>query len=317
MSLISNLKKQREESLKKAAEGLSNTNGGGGGKREKDPTYWTLERDEQGNAAAIIRFLPNVHEGDELPWVKVDRYAFKGPTGKWYVNNSLSTLGKPDPVKEDNSRLWNEVGTEEAKNIARSRKIQPKHTFNIYVIKDVNHPENEGKVFKFDAGKQIFGWIEAQAKPEEDALGDTPDPVYVWDLWEGANFRFKCYTEGPYPKYDKSSFDAKSAFLGGDEDAIEAVLKQCHKLSPLLDPSNFKDYDTLKKELDRAMGTGGGPAPAKQSSEPSKANSIDDDAAAEPAKKEPAKKAAPKKADPAPAGDVDDSMAYFQSLIGD
>ena len=88
-------------------------------KNYEDTRFWKLERDKAGNASAVIRFLPRV-EGDELPWVKVFSHGFKGPTGKWYIENSLTTVGKQDPVGELNTTLWNS-GSDANKEIARSQ----------------------------------------------------------------------------------------------------------------------------------------------------------------------------------------------------
>jgi hypothetical protein len=319
-SLLSNLKKQRQQALEKATKSME-AGGGQRKEREVDSRFWKLKADDQGNAGAVIRFLPNVHEGDELPWVKVDRFAFKGPTGKWYINNSLRTIGQEDPVSKDNSRLWNEVGTDEAKAIVKTRKVQPKYIFNIYVIKDVNNPENEGKVFLYEAGKQVFGWIQEKAQPEDDPLGDTPDPIYVWDLWEGANFRFKAYKEGEYLKYDKSTFDSPSEFLGGDEAKIEEVLAQCHKLNQFVAPENFKSYDDLQRQLDLVMGN------SAQKQEHSQSKDLDDlqklaetskpkESAKKPKQESPAKEE--KVSEPATStGDDDDTLNYFKSLLND
>lgn len=311
MSILSNLKKQRGAQLEKAVSGLE-ANSSGKKTREEDTRFWKLKPDDQGNAAAIIRFLPNVHEEDEMPWVKVDSFGFKNEsTGKWYFNNSLTTIGKEDPVYKDNGRLWNEVGTEEAKAIVKNRRKNTTQIFNIYVVKDVNHPENEGKVFLFRAGKQIFGMIQAEAKPEEDALGDSKEPVYVWDLWEGANFRFKAYTEAKFLKYDKSTFDSKSEFLKGDEDKIEEVLKQCHKLSQFVAPDQFKSYEDLQKELDRVMGT------SNSSSTDSKNSELEEfENMAKKQKEEPVKKVKKEEqAASSSSGDSDSDLDYFRSLL--
>ena len=72
----------------------------------EDDRFWKPEPDKAGNATAVIRFLPRV-EGDDLPWVKIFSHGFQGPTGKWYIENSLTTIGKPDPISEHNTELWN------------------------------------------------------------------------------------------------------------------------------------------------------------------------------------------------------------------
>ena len=69
------------------------------------------------------------------------------PTGKWYIENSLTTLGgQKDPVSDYNSQLWN-TGLESDKEIARKQKRKLEYYSNIYVVSDSKHPENEGKVF--------------------------------------------------------------------------------------------------------------------------------------------------------------------------
>ena len=85
-----------------------------------DDRFWRLEGDKAGNGTATIRFLPRV-EGDELPWVRIFSHGFQGPTGKWYIENSLTTLGENDPVGELNTQLWNS-GSEANKEIARKQK---------------------------------------------------------------------------------------------------------------------------------------------------------------------------------------------------
>ena len=54
-----------------------------------DDRFWSCQQDKSGNGYAVIRFLP-APKGEELPWVKYFRHAFKGPSGKWYIENSLT-----------------------------------------------------------------------------------------------------------------------------------------------------------------------------------------------------------------------------------
>ena len=120
-----------------------------------DERLWKPELDKSGNGYAVIRFLP-APEGEELPWVKMFKHAFQGSTGKWYIENSLTTLGgQKDPVSDYNSQLWN-TGLESDKEIARKQKRKLEYYSNIYVVSDSKHPENEGKVFLFRYGKKIF-----------------------------------------------------------------------------------------------------------------------------------------------------------------
>ena len=108
MSSFANLKRGSGnlDKLTKAIEQLSSSSEGG--KSDKD-NYWKPEVDKAGNGMAVIRFLPapSIDGDDALPWVRYFDHGFKGPSGKWYIENSLTTIGQKDPVSEYNSSLWN------------------------------------------------------------------------------------------------------------------------------------------------------------------------------------------------------------------
>jgi hypothetical protein len=213
----------------------------------KDDRFWRPEQDKQGNGFAVIRFLPEI-DGEDCPWVKVYSHAFQG-MGGWYIENSLTTLNQKDPVSELNSELWN-TGSEEDKNIARSRKRKTTYISNILVIKDEANPQNEGKVFLFKYGTKIFDKIQEKMKPEfKDEQAINP-----FNFWEGCNFKLKIRKIGGYTNYDKSEFDSTSALFGGDDVRIEKIWKQQHALQPFIGPESFKSYDELKKRLFDVLG---------------------------------------------------------------
>ena len=211
-----------------------------------DERLWKPELDKSGTGSAVIRFLPAV-DGEELPWTKLWKHAFQGPTGKWYIENSLTTLNQKDPVSEYNTSLWN-TGIESDKETARKQKRKLEYYSNIYVVNDPKHPENNGKVFLFRYGKKIFDKIMAAMQPEfEDET-----PINPFDFWEGANFKLKIRKVDGYWNYDKSEFDSVSALL--DDDAkLDATWKTQYPLADFHAPSNFKSYEELKKRLDDVL----------------------------------------------------------------
>ena len=211
-----------------------------------DERLWKPVLDKTGNGYAVIRFLPAV-DGEDLPWAKVWNHAFQGPTGQWYIENSLTTLGNNDPVSEMNSAYWNS-GVESDKEIARRQKRKLQYFSNIYVVSDPKNPENEGKVFLFRFGKKIFDkCMEAMQPAFEDET-----PVNPFDFWEGANFKLKIRKVDGYWNYDKSEFEAPSPLFDND-DAIEEVWKQQYALNEFTAPTNFKSYDELKTRLDMVL----------------------------------------------------------------
>ena len=210
-----------------------------------DERLWKPELDKSGNGYAVIRFLPSV-EGEDMPWAKVWNHAFQGPTGQWYIENSLTTVGQKDPVSEHNTKLWN-TGLESDKEIARKQKRKLQYFSNIYVVSDSKHPENEGKVFLYRYGKKIFDKLMAAMQPEfEDET-----PINPFDFWEGANFKLKIRKVDGYWNYDKSEFETPSAL--GDDSVIESVWKKQYSLKEFTAPTNFKSYEELKTRLDAVL----------------------------------------------------------------
>jgi hypothetical protein len=211
-----------------------------------DERLWKPNVDKAGNGYAVIRFLP-APQGEEMPWVRVWNHAFQGPTGQWFIENSLTTLNQKDPVSEYNSQLWNS-GVESDKEIARKQKRKLKYYSNIYVVSDPSNPSNEGKVFLYSYGKKIFDKLmEAMQPAFEDETAINP-----FDFWEGANFKLKIRKVDGYWNYDKSEFESVSA-LNNDDAALEAIYNTQYSLSEFLAPSNFKSYDELKTRLDAVL----------------------------------------------------------------
>ena len=207
-----------------------------------DERMWKPELDKTGNGYAVIRFLPAAQI--EKSWVKLYSHAFQGPTGQWFIENSLTTLpGGKDPVSEHNTALWNS-GVESDKELARKQKRKLSYYSNIYVVSDPKHPENEGKVFLFRYGKKIWDKISEAATP---AVEDEK-PLNAFDADEGADFKWKIRKVDGYWNYDKSEFAEPSKLA--EDDKLEEIFASQYDLQEFLAPSNFKSYDELKTRLD-------------------------------------------------------------------
>ena len=211
-----------------------------------DERLWKPAVDKAGNGYAVVRFLPQ-HANMDLPWVQVWSHAFQGPGG-WYIENSLTTVGKDDPVGELNRSLWNS-GRESDKDIARKQKRKLSYYANVYVVKDASNPENEGKVFIYKFGKKIFDKITAAMQPEFE----DEDPINPFDFWKGANFKLKIKQVAGFWNYDSSEFGKVEALLDDDK-ALEGIYDKVNDLSEFVAPDQFKDYEALKKRLDTVLG---------------------------------------------------------------
>ena len=211
-----------------------------------DDRFWKPELDKSGNGFAVIRFMP-APDGEEIPWVRMFSHSFQG-AGGWYIENSLTTINKPDPVGDTNRRLWNS-GSEADKEVARKQKRKLSYYSNIYVVSDPKHPENEGKVFLYKYGKKIFDKLMEAMQPQfEDET-----PVNPFDLWKGANFKLKIRKVDGFWNYDKSEFDVVAP-LHEDESVMETAYNSEHSLKQFHETSNFKTYDELKDKMERVLG---------------------------------------------------------------
>tara|TARA_Y100000385_G_scaffold288141_1_gene354008 strand:+ start:552 stop:1442 length:891 start_codon:yes stop_codon:yes gene_type:complete len=279
--------------LVKAAEAV----GGGEKKNYDDERIWKPTVDKAGNGYAVLRFLPAA-EGSELPWVRYWDHGFKGPTGLWYIENSLTSIGQPDPVGELNSRLWNS-GIESDKETARTQKRRLHYVTNVLVMQDPSAPHNEGKVFLYKFGKKIFDKIMDVMQPSFQ----DEDPVNPFDFWEGADFKLKIRNVEGYRNYDKSEFGSGSALYESDETKLEAVYNQLHDLSEFTDPKNYKTYDDLKAKLGRVLGeeaSAGAPTMRQEAQ-----------------MHEPAAPAPMPTAETIPQTEDDDTMSYFARLANE
>ena len=228
---------------------------------EKDPRFWQPTADKAGTGSAVIRFLP-APKGEDLPWVRVWTHNFQGPTGKWYIENSLTTLGQEDPVSVLNTELWN--SGDAGKEVARKQKRKLGYYSNILVVTDSAHPENEGKVFLFKYGKKIFDKIKDAMNPPKEF--EDEKEVSPFDFWEGADFRLKFRKVEGYRNYDKSAFMEVSPVSESDAQLNE-LWESEHSLAEFVAPSKFKTYAELEKKLNAVLKGGAVGTAASKSDE--------------------------------------------------
>lgn len=252
MSNFASLKKSSAD-IGRLTKEIEKINAPAEGGSKDDTRFWSPEVDKAGNGYAVIRFLPAsaVDGDDSLPWVRIFNHGFKGPSGKWYIENSLTTIGQKDPVSEHNSQLWNSTSDDNSpqRKQAREQKRRLTYIANVMIITDPKNPENEGQIRLFKFGKKIFDKITLAMNPQYQ----DEKPMNPFDLWNGANFKIKIRQVEGYRNYDLSSFDNPSA-LSSDDAELEKIWKSEYSLKEFTDPKNFKSYDELKAKLNAVLG---------------------------------------------------------------
>lgn len=250
------------DNLKNKFDKLNNKRSFG---NESDETYWTPKHvaGPEGVGEAVFRFLPAPPDGrggqepDDV--VKYYQFAIR-KNGKFYLNRGRNSLGvdEPDPANDYNKSIWarQDIGKEEKKKLLVDRSEY--YIANIYIVKDPNKPENEGKVFRYQFGRQIYNKINLQLFPEFE----TDPSVNVFDPIDGADFIFRVTHKTipdsfsgemrKVPTYENSKFLAPSQRWSLDE--FDEIWKQCHSLQSEIAEDKFRSYDDLKRQFDRVMG---------------------------------------------------------------
>ena len=303
MSILALRNQSSLDKLLKQVQKDETPSGGGEKKSYVDDRLWKPQVDKGGNGYAVLRFLP-APEGEELPWVRVFNHAFQGPTGQWFIENSLTTINQKDPISEYNSQLWNS-GVESDKEIARKQKRKLQYYANVYVVEDTMNPENTGRVMLYKFGKKIFDKIMEAMQPEfADEKAINP-----FDLWEGANFKLKIRKVDGYWNYDKSEFESPSQLKPTDEE-LEKIYKATHSLADFIARSNFKSYEELKSRLGAVL-TG------SVTTGKTAAAMIEDDKSDFTPSFKSTPTPEPKMAFASDEDEDDDAMSYFQKLANE
>jgi hypothetical protein len=239
--------KRNKSNISKLIQAAESAGGGSEKKSYGDDRVWKPTVDKAGNGYAILRFLP-AGEGQELPWARYWDHGFKGPTGQWYIERSLTSIGQADPVGELNSKLWN-TGIEEDKATARMQKRRLHYVSNVLVVSDPANPEREGKIMLYQYGKKIHDKIMDMMQPE---FADET-PTNPFDMWEGADFKLKIRNVEGYRNYDKSEFASPKA-ISDDDTKLESLYNGMYNLGEFEDPANYKTYSELQAKLQRVLG---------------------------------------------------------------
>ncbi len=279
---------------------------------EQEETYYP-ERDKSGNGSAIIRFLPGLESEDFPYYIERFQHGFKHKN-RWYINFCPTTINKECPVCDYNFDVIKDYGDwanvpvdvqNEVRQRGRTSGYSAGNYCNILVIKDPANPENEGKVHLFSFGKAIVDMIMGAANPKDNGIDETPEPVDVFDLVEGANFKFIIRKKDGRADYSHSSFEKPSPCPKFNED-------DQFPLFPLVDEEKFKSYEELSDEFNKVMSSTSRSRTAERDSEEQASRPSRGGKRSTKVETEPDDLPEP---DVTGGSDSEDNMAYFQNLV--
>lgn len=214
--------------------------------KKKDERFWQPTRDKEGNGFAIIRFLPNGNPNG-LPFKTVFKHVVNLEK-KFFIEKCPSTIGKVCPICE-----WN--GVQPSEWVMNEGKTYRKKSFisNILVVSDPDCPENEGKVFLFEFGTQIFNKLKDKISPPHA----SEEPLIYFHPEEGSNFKVKIKKEGTFATWNPSEFDGRitnvDTILEKYDTSFDAIEEKLYNLDELMSEKDYKNYDDIKSKFKRFL----------------------------------------------------------------
>lgn len=233
-------------------------------KKEEKSVYWkaTLGEKEK-RAEFIIRPLENLDSETNHPWVQRDAHMFPfqnkkfcyQPCPRMFDKNSGKKAGTwcKCPICEDKDALY-ATGDPFKEQIAQKRTPKKRYFGNFLIVKDPRDGgKNEGKVFIYEFGEQIFKKFTAFLANKEIPLAER---CYFHPL-KGTNFKLIITRKGEQLNYEDSDFSRSSSPMvinnkeATMEEAEAFIQENAYKLrEKLLRPEVFKSYADIKEFYD-------------------------------------------------------------------
>ena len=218
-----------------------------------------------------VRLLPYTPEPSKTFFHYFSHGWVSEATGQFQSAISPQTWGERDPIAEARFRIMR-TGTEEEKEKAKALTRREQWLINVYVVKDPDNPENEGKVKILRFGKQLHKIImEAIEGDDAEEFGEK-----IFSYPEGCNLRVKVEEQGGYPSYVTSRFASPSEISGVTSDNVGSIYEQAFELDKVYPVKSYDELVTMLNE--HYYGKDGESTPEPVKATPATTSSaIDDD----------------------------------------
>ena len=192
----------------------------------------------------VLRLVPYVKDPSKTFFHYYSHGWVSEATGQFQSAISPQTWGDRDPIAEARYRI-SRTGTEEEKEKAKALNRKENWLINVYVVKDGDNPENEGKVKILRFGRQLHKIImEAIEGEDADEFGER-----IFDLTEnGCSLKVKVEEQGGYPTYVSSRFAAPAAIPGVTADNVKDVYDKVFDLDNVFPVKSYEELQTMLNE---------------------------------------------------------------------
>lgn len=166
------------------------TKNSSGGKRIDENIYDPDPKAHNGQYKSVIRFIPYVFDKEKSKYTKHTARFYNPATKESLVVDCPSNIGKPSILWTIDSIL-RDIKKEEPQEHERLSKLFSRWYTNhspVYIKKDPQRPDLEGKIFILKYRNQIDQLISQQEAPEAIDGIATAEPVKPFHLLEGKDF---------------------------------------------------------------------------------------------------------------------------------
>ena len=214
-----------------------------------------------GKFTVVLRFLP-AHPDEEIPWVENRSHMFQLANGSWFGCDCAKKWNEPCPICDYNAKIWTKYGRTDEARIRVKDKWKPKFYSNVYIVKNPNAPETEGRVYRLEYGRAIMKMIQDAMADKDDAeLGVIPgiNPFSWWGPNDkavlagedkaGANFVWEGIKGSNGPNYSSSHFSnpRRMCKLGQDGKLVEMTDAELDVVESQL--YTLKDIEKQKDQM--------------------------------------------------------------------
>lgn len=214
-----------------------------------------------GKFTVVLRFLP-AHPDEEIPWIENRSHMFQLANGSWFGCDCAKKWNEPCPICDYNAKIWTKYGRTDEARMRVKDKWKPKFYSNVYIVKNPNAPETEGRVYRFEYGRAIMKFIQDAMADKDDAeLGVIPgiNPFSWWGPNDkavldgedkaGANFVWEGIKGSNGPNYSTSHFSnpRRMCKLGQDGKLVEMTDAELDVVESQL--YTLKDIEKQKDQM--------------------------------------------------------------------
>lgn len=202
------------------------------------------ENGRNGSYSSIVRFIPWWKDSKNSIVKKWTVFLEDPVSGKKRTVDCPSTVNEKSVLRDMFFKLYKSNSVRE-KELAEKFKRKRACYSLVYIIKDENRPELEGKIMILRFGQKILDKVINEMAPP---LGGRPRKPF--DPFTGRPFSLIVTKKGGYPNYDDSYFldEAWPLRINGeeidrDETKPEDIIKWLETSSPNLEAYYYKKWD--------------------------------------------------------------------------